>query len=362
METKRLDYLDMAKGIGIILVVIGHSGMAAEGIITWLSSFHMPLFLLVSGMLMYHKKEEERPFSGSLKKKARSILIPYAFFSVIYLLVQVYYMTRGREVQLVDAVLQTVSFSGISVLWFLPALFIGEVIFLAIRKNTSLPVTAVCCGGLALALILAKRLYEVSDIFAGGLFFLWLGYLVAALIRGGIAAVFLAMGYYVMVFKKIAVEAAEKKGFSRGLSRKWYFLAAVLLFLANLGVEYRNGIVDLRYMIFGNPVLYFGGAFLGSMAVVCLCRALPRIRLLAWLGINSLIIMVTHLDCFVMYFAHKYAYFMNRFIPFGKEYVLRLNVALALFLMEAVIIYAVNRFFPFLVGKSFQPARSDKSA
>lgn len=353
LKEKRLDYLDMTKGIGIILVVIGHSGMASDGVVTWLASFHMPLFLILSGMLLYHKKEETRPLRNSVKRKARSLLVPYGFFSIIYLVIDLWYIRNGQEIHLEDALLQVVSFYGLSVLWFLSSLFIGEILFLIIRKALSFSVTAICCCGLGLASILLKRLYELYYISEGSLFLLWLGYLMQALIRSGIAVIFLAAGYYLMWLM-------EKEKVSQKISGIWYLLAAVVFFAANLWIAYGNDRVDLRFMIFGNPVLYFGGAFLGSMAVLCLCKALPSLKVLAYLGSNSLIIMLTHLDCMVMYMAHRIAYFIKKFIPFGREYTLWLYVALALLAMEMVIIYVVNRFFPFLLGRSFSKEHSEQ--
>ena len=41
----RLSWLDVLKGIGIILVVIGHI-YSNQTIFNWLYSFHMPLFFL----------------------------------------------------------------------------------------------------------------------------------------------------------------------------------------------------------------------------------------------------------------------------------------------------------------------------
>lgn len=162
----------------------------------------------------------------------------------------------------------------------------------------------------------------------------------ATLLRGGIALLFVAMGYYVMCL-------LEKLESSRELSYIWYFLSAMAFALVNWIAISVNGGVDLRYMTFNNSALYFCGAFSGSMAVVCLCRTLPALKLLSYLGTNSLIIMVTHLDCFVMYIALKFADFMSQMIPFGKEFILWLCTALALFFMEIIIIYIVNHFFPF---------------
>ena len=43
---ERLDYIDLAKGIGILLVVIGHGAFNNFGI----NIFHMPLFFCISGL------------------------------------------------------------------------------------------------------------------------------------------------------------------------------------------------------------------------------------------------------------------------------------------------------------------------
>lgn len=41
---KRLDYIDVSKGFGIILVIVGHISYTPELMGVWLSAFHMPLF------------------------------------------------------------------------------------------------------------------------------------------------------------------------------------------------------------------------------------------------------------------------------------------------------------------------------
>ena len=347
MKTRRLNYLDMAKGIGIILVVIGHSGIASNKLVTWISSFHMPLFMIISGMILYHNNEIEQSFLHSMKKKSRSILVPYAFFSVIYLPINLYYATTGRDVQPVNAILQAISFFGISVLWFLPALFIGEMFFLFLRKHASCIVTAVCCIFFCPVIFLLKWLYEQYYTSGNSLFFLWLGYLIVALIRGGIAFLFITIGYYIMCLW-------EKFESSGEFSHIWYFGFAMAFTLVNFGIVGINGRTDFRYMTFNNPFLYFGGALSGSMAVVCLCKALPSIRLLNFLGINSLIIMVTHLDCFVLNISIKFSHFMNQLIPFEKWHMLWLCIAIVFLLIETIIIYIINHFFPILLGQCIQ--------
>ena len=47
-EQSRADWIDVLKGIGIILVVIGHVNTKGF-LVQWLYTFHMPLFFALSG-------------------------------------------------------------------------------------------------------------------------------------------------------------------------------------------------------------------------------------------------------------------------------------------------------------------------
>lgn len=78
----RIEYIDLAKGVGIILVVIGHS---ISGIgYKFIYSFHMPLFFFLSGMCFSIEKYPY--FASFLAKRAKQILVPCFFFTSISLL------------------------------------------------------------------------------------------------------------------------------------------------------------------------------------------------------------------------------------------------------------------------------------
>lgn len=72
---------------GIILVVIGHS-TEVPVIYPWIYSFHMPLFMFISGYLLCHgiragglTFEQKVLSSGFLLKKVRRLLVPYVAIS-----------------------------------------------------------------------------------------------------------------------------------------------------------------------------------------------------------------------------------------------------------------------------------------
>ena len=52
--SERYTWIDCIKGIGIFLVVLGHI-YKDNYIGLWIYSFHMPLFFMLSGYLMYAK-------------------------------------------------------------------------------------------------------------------------------------------------------------------------------------------------------------------------------------------------------------------------------------------------------------------
>ena len=65
MSAKRLDYIDAAKAIAIILVIIGHSNWlsAIPRVGGMIYSFHMPLFFIISGFFWKYTE------SASLHKR-----------------------------------------------------------------------------------------------------------------------------------------------------------------------------------------------------------------------------------------------------------------------------------------------------
>jgi len=76
-----MGFVDVAKGVGIISVVLFHSGFY-PGVVSFLSAFKMQMFFVISGYL--HK-----PGAGSLvrlRKRSRTILLPYLLFNLFLLL------------------------------------------------------------------------------------------------------------------------------------------------------------------------------------------------------------------------------------------------------------------------------------
>ena len=130
LKSDRILWLDAARGIGIILVILGHIIPMDQPLCHVIYSFHIPLFFFLSGMvLQLQKKEAEAGAieSGSLKakrfirKKCQSLLYPYAVFSFLGLAAIRY---RDGLERFGDQLPGALFFPGNGPLWFLPALFV----------------------------------------------------------------------------------------------------------------------------------------------------------------------------------------------------------------------------------------------
>ena len=62
-RAERLSWLDVLKGIGIILVAIGHI-YSNRTVFNWLYSFHMPLFFFAAGLVY-----KEKPIIADIKRR-----------------------------------------------------------------------------------------------------------------------------------------------------------------------------------------------------------------------------------------------------------------------------------------------------
>ena len=77
-QSRRIDFVDLTKGVCIILVVMAHVGGAFEQLDTnsMLSCFRMPLYFFISGVFF---KSYEGLF-GFILRKINKLIIPFLFF------------------------------------------------------------------------------------------------------------------------------------------------------------------------------------------------------------------------------------------------------------------------------------------
>src|SRR5574344_541626 len=103
-------WLSVLQGFAMLLVVIGHV-FHGEASFSWeyglqnvIYSFHMPLFMCISGYLFYVTAiKKQKNFGKILKTKATRILVPYFVLSLLTLCIKApfsAYMRRSAELSL----------------------------------------------------------------------------------------------------------------------------------------------------------------------------------------------------------------------------------------------------------------------
>lgn len=95
---ERIAYMDAARGLAILCVVLGHL-YPGDGIVQYISSFHVPVFFILSGLLMAARDGwKTQRLTEFAAKKAKRLLYPYATFSALNL--ALIFARRGQKAML----------------------------------------------------------------------------------------------------------------------------------------------------------------------------------------------------------------------------------------------------------------------
>ncbi|MBQ8246607.1 MAG: acyltransferase [Lachnospiraceae bacterium] len=364
---RRITYLDMIRGIAIFLVVVGHSGLISHERNIWLSTFHLPAFFFVSGMLMQEKKEDEQDYIKIVLRKAKGIMLPYVWFSAGSLLVDAIQIWRGEFTKdiLSEHFIQTITLQGYSVLWFLPVLFIAEVLVLflyKIMKRCKLTSKYLYLAVFGISVCLAVAAYYVYQAALGANLPVLLTAEIRIVIKAVIAMGFVSGGGLVATaLKKFGKkEKLSKEGFRAWLSDFnviGLLLGGILSAINVLAVPYIQ-IMDFNNVNLGNPLVYLGLGFTGTMGVLFICRSISNIPLITFYGQNSLIVMCTHLNFYVLNAGMVIG--RDVFVPLPGPDGLQFMISsiVCTMLLEIPVILLIRIFFPFVLGRGYKRSGS----
>lgn len=314
MENKRLDYLDSARGFALLGVIIGHIYKSDNILITWIYSFHVPLFFIISGSLLYYKDTVNKNLLSLTINRVKSILIPYIIFCFINIVFEL--ILRPSLETAKWGILQTGVLFGIGATWFLPALFISEMLFILIHKYIK---SAIIKRTIISILFLIPFVFKSNHI------------IVTVMFRSLTSLGYISIGYY--IFRYI-----------NKLDISW--LGIISIFITSVILSKVNGNVDLYSLSYNNPILYLICGVIGSILILLTLRKLNNFntKYLTYFGLNSIIIMATHQNiirvCQII---------LNNNL---KDFIGGTLVLLIIFILEVPLVYIVNNYLPFMLGRS----------
>ena len=283
INSNYIEWIDVAKGLGIILVIAGHT--FCLGISSPLYTFHMPLFFLLSGVVFNENKYKSPKYL--LKMKAKQILKPWTIMAMISLMVCLCIPEWRHNLSLKTMLIElyTANTNNIqnSSLWYLLCLYMMFVLYIGLSKLKGFKYRLIIIIILAVSVLFFKNpITWISNKYLH----LPDNRLPFKIDTAVVAVVFFIVGLWYQGFiKKIA---------SKTISWIVLFTLATLVYAAGK----LNGWTNLNSLDFGNnPLLFYPIAFSGIWAVIFCSNKIISVRnliniadTLKFYGKNSLVI------------------------------------------------------------------------
>ena len=276
---KRIGYIDMAKGLAIILVIVGHSSFVPHIAKMILYIFHIPLFFFLSGFTLNVRKYET--FSGYFLNKLKGLVVPFFLLNSFVFLFQLFVMYPDQVLSfnILHFIKQLLLSDRLHIyfqLWFLNVLFLAHVFsYFILKRRWNLGQWVIIILSLLILVYLGQKVYEREY------------YLIWNIDLVPVAMIFILLG----VWTKNNLHQLEKY-FSV------YFLpVGVILTVLVGGMNYRlsgNQIVDLYYQQIGNHFLLYLAAISGIWSVLIFFKTLPESSVMKSIGQKTLIYYGVH--------------------------------------------------------------------
>ena len=333
---KRLIWIDQARGVAMLLVILGHAQLGKVSQ-SFIYSFHMPLFFIISGLTFQKEKARNQRLGAYLVKHGKRLVVPYfwcnfAMFPMWFLQHRV--LTRVQD-EGFFSVLKGIFYSNSLVMdatanptWFFLTLFLalaGYKIVLNLSRGDEWKelVLVITCGFLAFADRGKDLPWHLNTSFCG-IVFLYLG------------------------TKLMEIGYSDRDGAIYGwmkrkgpIGRKCRCLAVMIA--AGLLCWRVNGRVSMHGNKYGKSLLlFYVTAILFSCVIVQICIWLPRIRMLTYIGRHTILLVALHTSLLQL---------GRWFFPvFGQSrgYALLLAVLVTLLLLPVTA--GLIRLAPFLEG------------
>lgn len=334
--SKREIYIDKAKGIAILLIVIGHIILLKENVeskfCTYIYSFHVPIFFVLSGILFSLKKTQWNDIKVKeyATKKIKKFFYPYFTFSGIYILYLLIKFIFGVEdiIKIIKISLNTVFLFGYGPAWFLPTLCFSEIFCVILMKNKDKRkrfyfVIIICI----IWTIIWANLLQL-EFWQNNIILDFLNKCINLITRTIIGTFFIILGYLYH----------EKKY----IINKIPAILFIIVLLLNVYISQINSQIDLHFCIINNIILFFYLAFSSSISIIRIleCYFNTRNNIITFFGENSLIIMLTHFTFPVMSVCDKW---IRSIFPSLHESLKIIFIFIAVMIIEFGLIKIINK-------------------
>lgn len=322
VDKERIIWLDYAKGLLIIFVVLGHVMPEDDIVHSWIYSWHMPAFFILNGILLSYTRYAKKPVWGGVLQGIKRLIIPYYSYGCLLMIAR--WWSSGFDIaNLKWQIADLGYFWGIGATWFLPCLFLAQFIYRFIKKISFMgtfqnrKVNYWFMFLITMGVMLVPFMIKVDNV------------VVRVLLRSMIAAAFIVMGDLLStVLKKI-------KSFPQSILFVGSIIGLILSFTVFISTGKMQ--VSLNTLNISPFVIYIANALIGSIWIFIVGMFIEKSRLkvarvIEFYGKSTMIVMGTHQVIMLILM-----------IPIKTNYWLNIVCCIFVLLTEIPVIYLINK-------------------
>lgn len=283
VNKKNIGYIDIARSIGIIFIVIGHSGAPFTSM---LYQFHVPLFFFISGFL--YKENTIDNIKNYIIYKFKKLYVPFVVYQIIFIILNRFFVVLHiSEMQyfainglkdILITMIEILSMKNaeplLGAMWFVTCLLIVDIMFYVISRMAK---------GFE-----KKRALIIILLFSLGAFFAHNGINLPRNIDTALVSIiiFYLGNRYKAISEKIL------------LSKRWVIISSLILYINTFVFKLNINMVQDEYT---NIFLFLIGSISGIYITIYISKIIDKkynARLLKYIGKNTFIIMALHFLAF----------------------------------------------------------------
>lgn len=298
MEKKRIDWIDITRGIAMLWVVLGHMPQSKNFII-YAYSFHLPLFFIISGMTWALRRE--KTFTSTIKEKTIQLLFPYFLWQIILIplwLINWKFLAHSKST--IFTLLKGIMYSNekaftapSNALWFLPTLFLVILLFWicenwAQKNSQHFTLLILVFSSIGYSISLINNDYKPA---------IWHIFTVPT------AIVFFYIGYFIMKEKQSLLRKIQMQAFPFKV-----FLITILL-VCGYTLSKFNGKISMANVDYGIYPYFYLSSLLTCAAILIIAMNLSADKIfgrcLAFIGKHTIVILALH--CPILRFIQNFS-------------------------------------------------------
>lgn len=323
--TNRIEWIDTGRGICMLLVIIYHSMIyfAGDSSLSFIfTPFFLTFFFFLSGYLFNYKND----FNAKLKIQSifRGIIWPYFVFTSIIWLPKA--MVHGNSTDIL-AFMKNI-FGGYAS-WFVAALAVSQLLFIAVKKITDSIFIMLCIGICFITASIYLRNFLPTP---SPWFFL----------TGFISLFYLILGY---IYR-------EKESILLKIHSRWTLTISIILYLSSVLIDQyylqsNTNLMGERTHI-ENPMVFLVLSLLGILMLINISHFFPVVSTIQYIGRFSLLFYFLN-GGVILLFSKLNLKFNILFYQEGESYKI-LIVAIACTTILYFLVKLIVRFFPWMYG------------